>query len=42
MKKGKTRTRSARVDLLKRNAANAKRKARQHYDRTKYDKPEEQ
>jgi hypothetical protein len=39
MKKGKTRTRNARVDLLKRNASNARRKARQHYDRQAYDKP---
>jgi hypothetical protein len=50
MKKGKTRTRNARVDLLKRNASNARRKARQHYDRQEtrakvyekqsYDKPQ--
>jgi hypothetical protein len=43
MKKGKTRTRNARANLLRTNAANARRKARQQarsYDRQAYDKPQ--
>jgi hypothetical protein len=36
-RKGKSRTRVARIDIMKRNAANARRKARQAYDRTRYD-----
>ena len=38
MNKGKSRTRNARIDIMKRNAANARRKAKgKSYDRTKYD-----
>jgi len=45
MKKGKSRTRKARTDIMRANASNARRKAREQatrakgYDRTKYDKP---
>ncbi len=38
MKKGKSRTRNARVDLMRPRAANAWRKAKS-YDRHQYDKP---
>jgi len=37
-RKGKSRTRTARRDIMRSNAANARRKARQ-YDRRQYDKP---
>ncbi len=37
MKKGKTRTRRARKDIL--NSMEKHARARQRYDRTKYDKP---
>jgi len=48
MRKGKTRTRNARVDLMRTRAANARRKAREQavktarksYDRQQYDKPQ--
>jgi len=38
-RKGKSRTRMARRDIMRTNAANARRKARQQsrYDRTRYD-----
>jgi hypothetical protein len=35
-KKGKSRTRKARADIMRANAANARRKAKS-YDRTRYD-----
>lgn len=38
-RKGKSRIRIARRDIMRSNAANARRKARQHYDRQAYDKP---
>ena len=41
MRKGKSRTRAGRRDILRTNAANARRRARQQarsrYDRTRYD-----
>jgi predicted DNA-binding protein with PD1-like motif len=40
MKKGKSRTRTARIDIMKRNAASARRKARTQakiYDKQRYD-----
>ena len=38
MSKGKSRTRASRRDILRSNAANARRKAKQQgYDRTRYD-----
>lgn len=44
MSREKSRTRKARVDIMRANAANARRRAREQarakgYDRTKYDKP---
>ena len=44
MKKGKSRNRQARVDIMRRDAANARRKARRQpagkgYDKQSYDKP---
>jgi hypothetical protein len=44
MKKGKSRNRQARVDILRRDVANARRKAGRQpagkdYDRQEYDKP---
>ncbi len=44
MKKGKSRNRQARVDILRRDVANARRKARRQpagkgYDPKRYDKP---
>ena len=46
MKKGKSRTRTARRDIMRANEANARRRARQQqqartYDKRQYDKPEE-
>ncbi len=38
MRKGKSRTRNARTDIMRANAANARRRARK-YDRQEYDKP---
>lgn len=38
MSRGKSRTRKARIDILRANAANARRRARK-YDRQAYDKP---
>ena len=42
MKKGKSRIRNARVDLVRRDAANARRRARKQatYDQRQYDKPQ--
>lgn len=41
MRKGKSRTRKTRIDIMRANEAKARRKARQQgYDRTRYDKPE--
>ena len=41
MRKGKSKTRKARIDIMRANGANARRKAQQQgYDRTRYDKPE--
>lgn len=43
MKKGKSRPRAGRRDILRTNAANARRRARQQartYDKQQYDKPE--
>lgn len=41
MRKGKSRTRNARTDIMRANAANARRRARKQaaYDRQQYDKP---
>jgi len=43
MSRGKSRSRKARIDIMRANAALARRKQRQaakkQYDRTKYDKP---
>jgi hypothetical protein len=45
MKKHKSRSHPARIDVMRRNAANARRKqrhaARKSYDRRAYDKPQE-
>ncbi|NBJ15710.1 MAG: hypothetical protein FNP40_09095 [Dehalobacter sp. 4CP] len=38
MKKGKSRTRNARIDIMRANAANARRRARK-YDKQAYDRP---
>ena len=42
MKKGKSRTHNARTDLLRRDATNARRRARKQaaYDLRQYDKPQ--
>ncbi|MEI6103142.1 MAG: hypothetical protein WCP70_04285 [Methanothrix sp.] len=45
MSRGKSRNRKARNDIMRSNASNARRKAREQarakgYDRTKYDKPQ--
>ncbi len=42
MRKGKSRTRNARTDIMRANAANARRRARKQaaYDRRQYDKPQ--
>jgi len=39
MRKGKSRTRNARTDIMRANAANARRRARK-YDQRQYDKPQ--
>ena len=39
MRKGKSRTRKARIDIMRANAANARRRARK-YDQRQYDKPQ--
>lgn len=38
MSRGKSRTRKARIDIMRANAANARRRARK-YDQRQYDKP---
>ncbi|NBJ15547.1 MAG: hypothetical protein FNP40_08205 [Dehalobacter sp. 4CP] len=42
MRKGKSRTRNARTDIMRANAANARRRARKQaaYDQRQYDKPQ--